>query len=530
MMPPLEMGTLLKDRFRLLRPLGEGGMGEVYLGEDERGGLSEGRPVAIKALRTELNEKEELFSRRFREEIEILRRLNEPGIPAFVDAFEEGDRSFFVMEYVEGHSLESLLDRSPLGLRPDMVAEVGVQVLKILEHLHNQTPPLIHRDLKPANLIIRRQDDLVFLVDFGLAREFHTSAAARTLVGTVGYCPLEQLQGNPEPRSDLYALGATLFELLTGQIPKPLAIPPVRTVQPDVPEKFARLVDKSVKQNVEERFQSAAEMRLALEDVRQSMRPSPPKPQKNKKTGSDRADQLLTTWGRSMAEAAMLTNPIPKPRRWPQLLAVLAAIGLVYGVYQYRGRQHYQAEQRDLVKDALKHGRVPGSGWNISDAHGLFPADGLGLGRPDRDWDKPTVRTSALFSSKEARATKDLIFKMRRLKGDPKVLAFSCPWGVLLEPASKGGYEMRIVRVAETISAQDIAISGYKGVQPFRLGNWNSIEVKVSLSGRTAQLVVDGKQRRKFAMTEAWKGKKSGVMLLNGADNSRCVVTSFQLR
>lgn len=529
MMAALQMGTLLKDRFRLLRPLGEGGMGEVYLGEDERGGLSEGRPVAIKALRTELNEKEALFARRFREEIEILRRLSEPGIPAFVDAFEEGDRSFFVMEYVEGHSLESLLDRSPLGLRPDMVAEVGSQVLKILEHLHSQTPPLIHRDIKPANMIIRKQDDLVFLVDFGLAREFHTSASARTLVGTVGYCPLEQLQGNPEPRSDLYAVGATLFELLTGQIPKPLSIPPVRTVQPDVPEKFARLVDRSVKQNVEERFQTAAEMREALEEVRQSMRPSPPKPQK-KKTGSDRADQLLTTWGRSMAEAAMLTNPIPKPRRWPQILAVLLILGLVYLGYNYRGRQRYLGEQRDLVKDALKHGRVPGSGWNIFEAHGLFPADGLGLGKPDRNWDRPNVRTGALFSSKEPRATKELIFKMRRLKGDPKVLAFSAPWGLLLDPGSKGGYELRVVRVAETISPSEIPISNYKSVPTTRLGNWNSIEIKLSLSGRTAQVVVDGKQRRKFSMADGWKGKKSGVMLLNGADNSRCVVTGFRLR
>jgi serine/threonine protein kinase len=521
---PLEMGTLLKDRFRLLRPLGEGGMGEVYLGEDERGGVSEGRPVAIKALRTELNEKHELFLRRFQEEIEILRRLNEPGVPAFVDAFEEQSRSFFVMEYVEGHSLELLLDRSPLGLRPDMVTEVGIQVLKILEALHGQSPPLIHRDIKPANLIIRRQDDLVFLVDFGLAREFHEQAAARTLVGTVGYCPLEQLQGQPEPRSDLYALGATLFELLTGQIPKPLSIPPVRSVQPDVPEPLAQVVDQSVRQNLDERFPDAASMRQALEAARQQMTPSPARPKK-KRSGSDRADHLLTSWGRTEVGQDSQARSSPTQRRWQQAGVALLLVSLVFCGVDYRGRQKYLSTQRDLVKDAFPSGS-PGTGWELREALGLFPAKGLGLGDPSM---KSSLRSGAIFWSASDRTTQALSFRLQRLRGRPRLLVFCQPWGILLEPRSKN-YELRLLRVTGAVTLESAPWQEFKACPPLNVGSFNSVSIRLTISGRSGQLQVANKVKRKFKAPEAWRGKRSGVVLLNAVKGTHCLVEGFQVR
>ncbi|MBT9587959.1 serine/threonine protein kinase [bacterium] len=522
----LEMGTLLKDRFRLLRPLGEGGMGEVYLGEDERGGVSEGRPVAIKALRTELNDKHELFLRRFQEEIEILRRLNEPGIPAFVDAFEEQSRSFFVMEYVEGHSLELLLDRSPLGLRPDMVAEVGIQVLKILEALHNQSPPLIHRDIKPANLIIRRQDDLVFLVDFGLAREFHSQAAARTLVGTVGYCPLEQLQGQPEPRSDLYALGATLFELLTGQIPKPLSIPPVCSVQPDVPESFGQLVDRSVRQDLDERFPDAATMRKALEEVCLQMAPSPARPKK-KRSGSDRADHLLTSWGRTLAEQVSKPNPVANRRRWKQAGIAVLLLSLVFCGVNYRTRQSYLSAQRDLAREAFAAGGgVPGPGWELVEACGLFPAKGLGLGDPNGD---ATLRSGAIFENRQFHTSETLRFRLLRLKGRPRLLVFCQPWGILLEPRTKN-YQLRLIRVARAASLESAPWEDFQACRPLSLDGFNSIEVRLSIAGGAGQIQVGGQTRRRFTAPGNWRGKRGGVVLLNAVKGTRCLVEGLQLR
>jgi len=532
----LEMGTLLKDRFRLLRPLGEGGMGEVYLGEDERGGAAEGRPVAIKALRTELNEKHDLFLRRFREEIDILKRLNQPGVPAFVDAFEEGSRSFFVMEYVEGHSLESLLDLSPLGLRPDMVAEVGIQVLKILEALHGQSPPLIHRDIKPANMIIRKQDESVFLVDFGLAREFHTEAAARTLVGTVGYCPLEQLQGHPEPRSDLYALGATLFELLTGQIPKPLSIPPVRSVQPDVPEALAQLVDRSVSQKLEDRFPDAASMLKALEEVRRQIGPFSSRHAKKKTPSGDRADHLLNTWGKTQVQEVEVTGSWlsweswkdwrPRKRLLPAALGILALCTMYCG-YSYRGHLRYQKAQQGLVKDGLRNGS-PGPGWVLADAGGLFPADGLGLGEPNRDWDS-SLRSGVLFQSSEPRPTQTMSFRIQRQKGTPHLIVFCQPWGVLIKPARKN-YELSLVKVDPKISLDRAPCTEIKGLQPVALSNLDWVEVRVSISGRSGQIYVDHRPKRKFAVNESWKSKRSGVILLNAMQQARCLVRDFQLR
>ena len=399
-------------------------------------------------------------------------------------------------------------------------------MLKILEALHSQTPPLIHRDIKPANLIIRRQDDLVFLVDFGLAREFHSQAGARTLVGTVGYCPLEQLQGQPEPRSDLYALGATLFELLTGQLPKPLNIPPVRSVQPDVPECLAQLVDQSVRPNLDERFPDALAMRQALEAVRTQMAPSPPRPKK-KKTGSDRAEHLLTSWGRTMAEQpTMAENPWASRRRWQQVGAGLLLLSLVFGGVKYRGRQHYLSSQWDLVKDALSGG-VPAPGWVLDEAVGLFPAKGLGLGEPNRDYDA-SVRSGAIFRS-ELHGTQVMHFRMQRLKGTPRLLVFCQPWGVILEPRSKN-YELRVLRVPGAVSLDAAPWTDFKPCAPVNVGSFAKIDVRLSIAGRKGLLQINQVNKRKFTAPEAWRGKSTGVVLLNAVKGTRCVVEGFQLR
>lgn len=527
----LEMGSLLKDRFRLLRPLGEGGMGEVYLGEDERGGLAEGRPVAIKSLRSGLTGGEaELFLRRFREESDILKRLKEPGIPAFVDAFEEGDRSFLIMEYIEGHSLASLLERSPNGLRASLVAEVGIQVCRILETLHSSSPRLIHRDIKPSNIIIRAQDELVFLVDFGLAREFHGEGAARTLVGTVDYCPLEQLQGHPEPRSDLYALGATMFELLTGKIPKPLNIPPLNAVAPHLPVAVAEVVDKSVAA-LEDRYADAGAMRRALEATRRVLMPIEA-PAPSIFNHPDRAEEIIQNWGRpehrlvssSRIRAERLRNAAR--RRLPLLVGVLLVV-LALSLFNHRGHERYLAEQRQLVMDAMTDG-VPGPGWQLEEALGLFPAEGLGLGEPDPRWEVSSRAGCVFRSLTRDHPVSSVSFRLRRLKSKPRLLVFCHPWGLLLQPQAKE-YGVHLLHVSPGFGLHSGGWNQVPGVPTLGVKLGRSLEVRLSINGRVGQLNL-GKVTQRFPVERPWTSDRCGVVLLNATHRTRCLVENWQVR
>lgn len=534
---PIEMGALLNERYRVLRPLGAGGMGEVYLGDDER----EGRQVAVKALRLELLDRSgQLFLRRFREEVEILQRLRAPGVPAFVDAFEQGNRSFLIMEYIEGHSLDALLERSREqgvgGLRPSLVAQVGIQVCRILEHLHGQTPPLIHRDIKPSNIIIRSQDDQVFLVDFGLAREFHDESGARTLVGTVGYSPLEQFQGQPEPRSDLYALGATMFELVTGCAPKPLRIPAVQSVLPSVPDDLARLINLCVRATPEERPTDAVCLRLLLEEALANVDVNPAPPEMAIPT--DRIEQLIQRWGRGKQTiAAPLPEPepppeLPKPlkikkfeppQRWTGVLVALVLVAVTLGIWQYRGQQRYLAEQRELVEDGLSQG-MPGPGWSVRQARGLFPAQGLGLGEPNRDWDR-SPQSGVIYSGGQMRAS--MSFSIRRLKGSPRLLVFCSPWGLLFQPG-KDKYELKVVSVGPNLSLENSPVD--EGNLPhLNLGNFRRVSVRLSVSKGKGHLVVDRRPAVSFS-AEDWGAQQCGAILLNASENARCLLEDWQLQ
>lgn len=525
----LEVDSLLKDRFRILRPLGEGGMGEVYLGEDERGGVAEGRPVAIKSLRNDLTGSDaQLFLRRFREEIEILRRLRAQGIPAFVDAFEQDDRSFLIMEYIEGHSLASLLDRSPNGLRPSMVAEVGIHICRILQHLHSSVPPLIHRDIKPSNIIIRAKDESVFLVDFGLAREFHGEGAARTLVGTVDYCPLEQLQGYPEPRSDLYALGATMFELLTGQIPKPLNIPSLNAVAPQLPVAISEVVDRAVQSKLDDRFPNAAAMLKALADCRRVLM-HVEAPSLSIYDHPDRAEQIIQNWGREEQASANRSGLRAErlrqaaQRRKPLILGICFLL-LVWAVFYLRNRSQYVSEQNQLVMEALTDG-VPGPGWRLEAVRGLFPADGLGLGPP---WDNPT-RSGCTFRSMAAvHRVNSLSFRVRRLKSAPRLLVYSQPWGVLMEPG-ENRYLARLVRVAPGFRLEDGHFEDHPALPPYAFDLGRSLGVQLKVDGTIGQLTV-GRNTRRFRTKEGWNSQACGVVLLNAVNRTRCLVEDWQVK
>lgn len=145
----------------------------------------------------------------------------------------------------------------------------ALQALDALEYLHRRNPPVVYRDLKPANVMIT-PDERVKLIDFGIARLFVPKKTA-TMVGTQGYPPPEQYEGKTEPRSDLYARGATMHHLLTGREPAtqvPFSFPPVRRLRRDCDSRLADLIDEALKYGLDERITNASEFRRLLENIK----------------------------------------------------------------------------------------------------------------------------------------------------------------------------------------------------------------------------------------------------------------------
>lgn len=272
-------GTVLSSRYRVISVLGCGAMGAVYLAEDRR---LEGRRCAIKENRPDGNEPPEVLTRmreQFLAEANVLARLDHAGLPKVSDFFIEDQREYLVMDYVEGEDLASMLQRARQPLPEEAVLNWADQVLDALAYLHSHSPqPIIHRDIKPANLRVNLRDK-VKLVDFGLVKVFDSSNPATKIelrgLGTPAYAPLEQFAGSQDhtdARSDVYALGATMYHLLTNLYPpdvhqrllKPELMPPPRQLNPSLSDNTERAILRAIEVHPTRRFQSAAEMRAAL--------------------------------------------------------------------------------------------------------------------------------------------------------------------------------------------------------------------------------------------------------------------------
>ena len=259
---------IIAQQYRIIRPLGEGGMGTTYEAVD----LENSQKVAIKvvSLRQMTDWKIlELFER----EAKVLANLHHPAIPKYIDYFQAdslNDRCFYlVQELAEGESLAELIDK---GWRTGEaeIKQIALQILEILQYLHNLNPPVIHRDIKPKN-IIRQADGKVFLVYFGAVQDVYRSTLTRgsTFVGTLDYMPPEQLRVQAVFGSDLYSLGATLLYLLLGRSP---AVLPMKRMKIDFRERvqisshFADWLEKMLEPAVEDRFATAKYASVALKN------------------------------------------------------------------------------------------------------------------------------------------------------------------------------------------------------------------------------------------------------------------------
>jgi serine/threonine-protein kinase len=259
--------------YRLLAKLGEGGMGKVFRGID----LTLERTVAIKVLHSELARRADVVER-FRKEAIILARLHHPNISTLFSFFREGNSWFMVMEFASGETLDRHIARHPHGMPWQRAVSLTLQCLQALEHAHSQG--VIHRDLKPANVMVAAHS-AVKVMDFGIAWLVGGSHLTRTghLVGSPAYMSPEQVRGQePDPRSDLYALGIVLYEMLAGQPPFRASSdyellkahverspPPLRRRLPELPVALEQSLMRALAKKPEERFQTALDFRLALE-------------------------------------------------------------------------------------------------------------------------------------------------------------------------------------------------------------------------------------------------------------------------
>jgi serine/threonine protein kinase len=261
-LPP---GTVLDKRYRIVSLIKAGGMGAVYRAEDT---LQGGKVCAIKEMldKSETAEEKHQAVDRFLAEVQVLARLSHPSIPRVLDSFLEKSSFYFVMEFIEGHDLATILEeRGSPGLEQDEVVGWSIQVVSALEYLHSLSPPIVHRDLKPSNLLRRASDGRILIIDFGIARA--TNPMKEFWIGTPGYAPPEQHANQHEPKSDLYALGATMHELLTGVTPSGFEFPGFHECGLDIPSKLEECIGWALATFPEDRITSAGEMRARLEDI-----------------------------------------------------------------------------------------------------------------------------------------------------------------------------------------------------------------------------------------------------------------------
>ncbi len=270
----LDPGSVLNNRYEIVRRIGGGGMGAVYVAKDRNLGDA---PRAVKEMvETHLDPvQHEKAVADFKRESLLLTSLEHPSIPTVYDYFydEPLGRFYLVMKFIAGGDLASRLRSAPGGkVDEKTVADWGMQTADVLHYLHTRPKPIIYRDLKPANLMIDGNSGRVMLIDFGIARWVKQEEKGVTAVGTMGYAPPELFGGRVEPRSDVYSLGATMFHLVTGSDPQdnPLLIfdfqknPRPRQIAPSISSEMEQILMRAVEYKPEDRFASAGQMRDAL--------------------------------------------------------------------------------------------------------------------------------------------------------------------------------------------------------------------------------------------------------------------------
>ncbi len=303
----MQIGAILRSRYKIIRLLGSGGFGETYLAEDLDIPTNPKPKCVVKHLRPQSTNPEviQIAQNLFNREAEVLYRLSNlhSQIPKLHAHFEEGQEFYLVQEFVDGGDLSKEL--SP-GKRwdEDTVKQLLEDILAVLAVVHEKN--IIHRDIKPANLMRRNEDGKIVLIDFGAVKEIMAvNAQGQTdltiTIGTAGYMPLEQAAGQPKLCSDIYAVGMVGIYALTGiqpyEFPKdPTTGEVIWRNRASVSDKFANILDKMVLYHFSQRYQNAAEALQGLSQIKPRPKPQP-KQYKQQQTQLKPRRELLKTLG-----------------------------------------------------------------------------------------------------------------------------------------------------------------------------------------------------------------------------------------
>jgi serine/threonine protein kinase len=258
-------------RYTVIQQIGEGGMSTIYLAQ---GSAPPGSPDAGRWVLKEMTvsyrnqDDQDNAVKLFMREAELLSQLRHKNLPRVVEQFVVGNRYYTVMEFVEGEDLGKMLLRNPRGFAETRVVGWGIEIATVLYYLHSQKPPIIFRDLKPSNIMISRGQ--VKLIDFGIARRFDAFKKKDTMrIGSPGYAPPEQYSGQTDRRSDIYALGVTLHQLVTGRDPSetqtPFKLPQVRSLNPAVSAGLEAIIVQATELDPQRRFKTALDMKRSLQ-------------------------------------------------------------------------------------------------------------------------------------------------------------------------------------------------------------------------------------------------------------------------
>lgn len=256
------IGTVIDGKYEILKEIGRGGMSVVYLAMDKH--LN--KQWAVKEIKKKGNGKnDEIVVNSLLAEANMMKKLDHPSLPRIVDIIDNGVTIYVVMDYIEGESLDKVLNEH--GVQPEeLVIAWAKQLCDALSYLHSQKPPIIYRDMKPANVMLKPEGNIK-IIDFGIAREYkEQNLADTTVLGTKGFAPPEQYSGQTDARSDIYALGMTMHNLLTGVDPRNSeAYVPVRQWNPELSEGIELIIDKCVQPAAENRYQTCADLLYDLE-------------------------------------------------------------------------------------------------------------------------------------------------------------------------------------------------------------------------------------------------------------------------
>ncbi|MBQ1991771.1 MAG: serine/threonine protein kinase [Clostridia bacterium] len=265
----LEIGSLVDGKYKILSKIGHGGMSVVYMAINEKAN----KTWAIKEVRKDGKMDFNTVRQGLMAEIETLKKLKHPNLPSIVDVIEDEDSFIIVMDYIEGRSLDKIIEESGAQRESDVV-EWAKQLCDVFGYLHSRTPAIIYRDMKPANVMLK-PDGNIMVIDFGTAKNYEIELGETTGIGTIGYAAPEQYIGSglgrSDARTDIYCLGITLYHLLTNIDPCKNLIndKSIRKINPALSHGLDAIIQKCTQYQPQDRYQTCAELMYDLENYKE---------------------------------------------------------------------------------------------------------------------------------------------------------------------------------------------------------------------------------------------------------------------